>query len=80
VIFEWDAGKAAINLTKHRASFGHATSVFLDPLAVTFPDPDHSAEEHREITIGHTLKKELVFVARETNPNYQRTVGYASGT
>ena len=63
MIYEWDAGKAAANLKKHRVSFEDATSVFLDPLAVTFPDPDHSLEEHREITIGHTMREELVFVA-----------------
>jgi uncharacterized protein len=63
VIYEWDAGKAAVNLKKHHVSFEHATSVFPDPLAVTFPDPDHSAEEHPEITIGHSMKKELLFVS-----------------
>lgn len=36
--------------------------VFLDPLAMTFPDPDHSSEEIREITIGCTIKGRLVFV------------------
>ena len=63
MIYEWDAGKAAANLKKHRVSFEDATSVFLDPLAVTFPDPGHSVEEHREITIGNTIRKELVFVS-----------------
>ena len=63
MIYEWDAGKAAANLKKHRVSFEDATSVFLDPLAVTFPDPDHSMEEHREVTIGHTMREELVFVS-----------------
>jgi uncharacterized DUF497 family protein len=29
-----------------------AASVFLDPLALTFSDADHSAEEEREITVG----------------------------
>lgn len=37
--------------------------MFLDPLAITFPDPDHSTEERREITIGHTMKEHLVFVS-----------------
>ena len=63
MIYEWDAGKAAANLKKHRVSFEDATSVFIDPLAVTFPDPDHSMEENREITIGHTMREELVFVS-----------------
>jgi Ribonuclease toxin, BrnT, of type II toxin-antitoxin system len=39
VTFEWDARKAAANLRKHRFSFEDAVTVFLDPLAITFPDP-----------------------------------------
>jgi len=42
VIYEWDAEKAKGNLRKHRISFEDAATVFLDPLALTFPDPDHS--------------------------------------
>ena len=34
-----------------------------DPLALTFPDPDHSVEEDREITIGSTMKRQVVFVS-----------------
>jgi hypothetical protein len=63
VIFEWDALEAAANLKKHGTSFDDAASVFLDPLAVTFPDPDHSAEELREITVGHTMRKQLLLVS-----------------
>lgn len=40
---EWDERKAAANLKKHRIAFEDAATVFLDPLAITFPDPDHSA-------------------------------------
>ncbi|MGO9257083.1 MAG: BrnT family toxin [Bryobacteraceae bacterium] len=61
--FEWDARKAATNLKKHRVSLEDAASVFLDPFAITFPDPDHSLEESREITIGCTMKGHLVFVS-----------------
>lgn len=61
--YEWDVGKAKANLKKHRVSFEEAATIFLDPLAVTFPDPDHSMEECREITIGHTIKQRLVFVS-----------------
>jgi uncharacterized protein len=63
VIFEWDARKAAANLEKHRVAFEDAATVFLDPLAITYPDPDHSLSEHREITVGHTLEGRLTFVA-----------------
>ena len=54
--FEWDARKAAANFTKHAIAFEDAATVFLDPLAITFPAPDHSEEERREITIGYTMK------------------------
>jgi uncharacterized DUF497 family protein len=37
--------------------------VFLDPLAVTYPDPNHSDEEEREITIGHSALHRLLFVS-----------------
>ena len=61
--FEWDARKAAANFTKHAVAFEDAATVFLDPLAATFPDPDHSKEERREITIRYAMKGHLVFVS-----------------
>lgn len=50
--FEWDTEKAAANLRKHRVSFEEASSVFGDPLAITFHDPDHSNGEVRWLTFG----------------------------
>lgn len=50
--FEWDRGKAAGNLRKHKVSFTEAATVFGDFLGTTAPDPDHSGDEHRYITIG----------------------------
>lgn len=61
--FEWDARKATANLKKHHVTFEEATTVFLDPLAITFPDPDHSLDELREITIGSTIEGRIVFVS-----------------
>ena len=52
--FEWDGSKAALNLRKHGVSFEEAASVFNDPLAYTFADPDHSVEEERLLTFGHS--------------------------
>jgi hypothetical protein len=63
VIFEWDPIKAQSNESKHGVSFPDAASVFLDPLAWTFPDPDHSVGGERFITIGRSLNGELVVVA-----------------
>jgi hypothetical protein len=63
VQYEWDRKKAEANLKKHRVSFVEATTVFLDPLAVSFDDPDHSAGERRYITIGTSTAGRVLFVA-----------------
>jgi uncharacterized DUF497 family protein len=63
VRLEWDARKAEANFRKHRIGFEDGATVFLDPFAMTFQDPDHSLEERREITIGCTMKGHTVFVA-----------------
>jgi hypothetical protein len=61
--FEWDLGKAAENLRKHGVSFAEAATVFGDFLGTTTPDPDHSGDEHRYITIGISNRGRLPMVA-----------------
>jgi uncharacterized DUF497 family protein len=60
--FEWDAEKAAANLKKHRISFDEAVTVFYDPLAATFGDPDHSDNENRLVTVGYSARTRLLVV------------------
>ena len=60
--FVWDEAKSAANLSKHRISFEEALTVFADPLARVFDDEEHSANEPREIIIGHTVSNRLVLV------------------
>jgi hypothetical protein len=60
--FEWDARKALTNQVKHGISFEEAMSVFTDPLARIFDDPDHSVAESREIIIGLSQKQRLLVV------------------
>jgi uncharacterized DUF497 family protein len=60
--FEWDADKAAANLKKHRVSFDEAVTVFYDPMAATFSDPDHSDDENRHITVGYSARERLLVV------------------
>jgi len=55
--FEWDAVKAGSNLDKHGVSFAEAMSVFGDPLEVTIPDPDHSLEEFRFVSMGRSRSR-----------------------
>lgn len=61
--FESDIEKAAANLKKHRVSFDEAATIFFDPLAATFDDPDHSAEERRFLTIGYSSNGRLLVVS-----------------
>ena len=44
-------------------SVGEAASVFSNPLARIFPDEEHSAEESREIIIGHSSATRLLLVS-----------------
>jgi len=50
--FEWDAEKTEANEREHKVAFSEASTVFGDPLAVTFSDPDHSLEEYTFLTFG----------------------------
>ena len=61
--FEWDPAKARQNRHKHRVSFEEAATVFGDPLALTYPDPDHSMSERRFITIGMSITNRVLMVA-----------------
>lgn len=61
--FEWDERKAQRNLRKHGISFHEAATVFGNPLAVTFLDPDHSEEEGRCVTFGLSQLNRVLVVA-----------------
>lgn len=60
--FEWDSRKAAQNARKHGVSFAEALTVFSDPQARIFDDPDHSADERREIMVGYSRRPRLLVV------------------
>lgn len=60
--FEWDPSKSDANLKKHGISFHEASTVFGDPLAITFNDQDHSIGEHRFLTFGLSRANQLMVV------------------
>ena len=60
--FEWDPAKARTNFSKHGVNFERAAEVFLDPLALTIPDDEHSATEVRWITIGKDMRGQSALV------------------
>lgn len=64
-MFDWDEEKAQTNKRKHGVSFGDAVAVFYDPRAYTFPDPDHSRDEERELTVGK-IGAEVVLTVSHT--------------
>ena len=72
--FEWDPRKAEINLHKHGVSFDEAGSVFLDRLALSGPDPEHSVGESRYITFGVSSLGRLLAVSHTYRPGAIRII------
>lgn len=72
--FEWDNRKAVKNLKKHGVSFREAASVFGDPLAITFEDPDHSIDEHRFLTFGTARTGKMVIVSHTERNGSMRII------
>jgi len=72
--FEWNPKKAATNERKHGVAFQEATTVFGDPLAVTFADPDHSEDEQRYITFGFSRHKRLLVVSHTDRGDRTRII------
>ena len=73
--FEWDAKKADGNRKKHGVAFEEALTVFADPLARIFDDPDNSEDERRELIIGRSVKQRLLVVSFTERQPRTRIVG-----
>ncbi len=81
MIYEWDPKKAAENLKKHKVSFDEAKTVFTDPFALTFDDPEHSIGEQRFITIGTSEKQRIMFLAHaDRGVDHVRIISARSAT
>lgn len=78
--FEWDNRKAIANVEKHGVAFEEAATVFGDPLAVTFNDPDHSQAEHRWITFGISGNGRLLIVAHTERRSNLRIISARKAT
>jgi uncharacterized DUF497 family protein len=72
--FEWDKQKAKANQRKHSISFEEASTVFDDPLAVNFDDPDHSTGENRYLIIGLSDQGKFLFVSYTDRNNKIRLI------
>jgi uncharacterized protein len=74
VEYEWSEAKAVKNIKKHGVSFDEASTVFLDPLALSGRDPDHSDEEDRYVTFGHSSLGHLLSVCHTYRPGKIRII------
>jgi hypothetical protein len=78
--FEWDGSKATANVKKHHVSFDEAVTVFYDPLAATFEDPDHSHDETRLVTVGYSARDRLLVVCHVERGGVMRLISARRAT
>ncbi len=76
--FEWDPRKATRNLARHGVSFEEAATVFGHPQAITYFDPDHSDEEDRFLTFGHSVAGRLLVVSHTDRSERTRIINARS--
>jgi uncharacterized protein len=50
-------------MRRHGIAFSEAATVFADPLSISLPDPDHSADEERLLLLGHSGSGRALIVA-----------------
>ena len=72
--FEWNPAKAAANRAKHGVSFDEAASAFLDPMALSGPDPDHSSTESRYVTFAYSRLGQLLAISHTYRPGGIRLI------
>ena len=77
---EWDPVKARTNLKKHGVSFEEASTVFDDPLFITFLDVEHSLDEERYITLGLSQRNRLLLVAHTDREGAIRIISARKAT
>ena len=80
MFFDWNPEKEVRNRRKHGVSFREAATVFGDPLSITFPDPDHSKEEERHITIGMSQQGRILVVAHTEEGDTVRIISARRAT
>lgn len=78
--FEWDDEKARQNFSKHEVDFDEASSIFDDPLFITFLDEEHSVEEERYLTIGLSKRGRLLLAAHTERNDLIRIISARKAT
>jgi len=70
--FEWDPRKERRNRQKHRVGFDEASTVLADTLSITIPDPDHSHDEERWVSLGISCRQRLLVVVHTEEDEQER--------
>lgn len=80
--FEWHEEKNYLNRTKHGIWFEEAQTVWVDPMASEFVDPDHSDDEDRFIRVGYSTLDRLLLVVfcERTLPDTIRIISARKAT
>lgn len=78
--FEWNPDKARSNLKKHEVSFNEASTVFNDPLSMTFPDPNHSYSEDRYVIIGLSSAGRILVIPHTDRADRVRIISAREAT
>lgn len=60
--FLWDLSKDKANIRKHGVGFEEARTVFYDPRAILYFDPDHSEDEDGFILLGFSASLKVLIV------------------
>lgn len=78
--FEWDDEKAKRNQANHGVPFDEASTVFGDLLSATIPDPLHSAEENRFVTVGMSYRQRVIVVVHSERGERTRIISARQAT
>ena len=65
---------------KHQVSFEEASTIFDDPLFITFLDEEHSISGERYITMGLSRLQRLLLVAHTDRQGRIRIIGAKKAT
>jgi uncharacterized protein len=72
--FEWDPQKATANERQHGVAFQEAATVFFNPLAFTFSNPDRSFDEDRYMTFVFSKLERLLVVSHTSREHRTRII------
>jgi uncharacterized DUF497 family protein len=61
-MFTWDPQKAILNYGKYGVSFEEAATIFSDPRALEWEDPEHSGMETRLKSVGISPAHRILMV------------------